>query len=117
MILFLNWFYLKVSFAFYNRNIGCKNKLLRTLVCSAGIHRFSFAELPLVGCKCVVFGGQNKFSRKHALSTEHQSNQSVFCNYFNLLYIVSMCRVAVFYTCIQLLNMFKFISIIYNGLE
>ena len=63
-------------------------------------------------CKCVVLwagfpfslcGGrkkQNKFpSNCTALSTEHQSNQSVFCNYFNLFYCINVSYR--FYTCIQ----------------
>jgi hypothetical protein len=43
---------------------------------------------------CVGKKKQNKLlSNCTTLSTEHKINQSAFCNYFNFLFIVSMCQV------------------------
>jgi len=81
-----------------------KTALLQTLVCGStcGV------------CKCAVLcssvslslrGGekkQNKFpSNCTALSTENQSSQSVFCNYFNLFISCQCVEFRFFYTCIQ----------------
>ena len=72
-----------------------KTTLLQTLVCRAGLQRF--ANVLFCGRDFFLCAGekkQNKFpSNCIALSTEYQSSQSVFCNYFLSFFIVSTCRV------------------------
>ena len=47
-------------------------------------------------------GGQNKFpSNCTALSTEYQSSQSFFCNYFNSLLSCQCVKLLVLHTCLQ----------------
>lgn len=83
---------------FCNGELG-ETALLKTLVCRVGLHWFANVLFCVVG---FVFAHwekkQNKFpSNCTALSTELQSNQSVFCNYFNL-FIFHKCILVRFFT-------------------
>ncbi len=57
---------------------------------------------------------QNKFpSNCTALSTEYQSNQSVFCNYFNFL-LSYQCVELVLHTCLQRCCNETFVHVIFS---
>jgi hypothetical protein len=74
---------------------------LQTLDCRAGLQRFANVLFCVVGFSFFFVcweKKQNKFpSNCTALSTEHQSNQSVFSNYFNL-FISYQCDEMRFFT-------------------
>jgi len=94
----LTWFFFEIGFiSKYLLHLIIEILGVKKLFCELWFVVLAYSGLQM----CCLVGGQNKFPRTSRPIKRAPIQSICFCNYFNLFYILSMCRVSVFYTCIQ----------------